>query len=232
MTRGRCRQVAALPAGRVAWCAGRAAVVLDRSSGGQRVMNWHRGEITCLAAGMDGEEAGLVATADRLGVAGVWAGGLAAALVWNGVTGRVVGCVPGRDGEDWLGPVVALCFCPAAALAGRGRRGGGVGLVVVTCDGAGGFGLRVYRVGLPADRGGAGAGGEGREKGDWGEAGPVVGTVCWTGWGRCRMVHAVAAAPAWAGAQAGSGALWLVTAGRRHVRCAMSRCVTHTSSGM
>jgi hypothetical protein len=218
VTDGRYGQVAGLGMGRVVWCAGRMGVALDRGSGRQRVMTGHRAEITCLAAGVGGEDGGLVATADRLGAAGVWRGGLAAALVWSGLTGRVVGCVPATDGDDRLGPVVALCFCPGAALKGDSGRGDRVGLVAVTCDGAAGYGLRVYSMPRPADgpeMGGRGGGRQDRSDSD----GPAVAvaSLCWTGWARCRMVRAVAAAAA--AGTAGSGALRLVTAGKRHVRC-------------
>ena len=161
-----------------------------------------------MAAGAGSGGPDLVATADRLGVAGVWPGGLALALVWNGLTGRLVAIVPGRDGDEVLGPAVALCFCAAPARLGHGSRGGAVGVVAVTCDGAAGFSVRVYSAPTEgAERAGS-AGGDTVD-------GAAVASLCWVGWGRCKMVRAVAAT---GGGEGPGDELLLVTAGRRHVR--------------
>ncbi len=174
-------------------------------------MTWHGGEITCMAACVHGDEPGpdLVATADRLGAPGIWRGGAARALVWNGLTGRLLACVPGRDGDEVLGPVVAVCFCPAPARLGRGSGAGSVGLVTVMCDGALGYGVRVYSVAHAAQ---ARAGGPVQADGT-----VAVASVCWAGWARCTMVHAVAATGLGDG-KSGEQELCIVTAGKRHVR--------------
>jgi hypothetical protein len=203
--------VAALRLGQAVWCAGRVAVVQDRAAEGQRLLARHASEITCLAAHPGGE---LLGTADRVGTRGVWRGGAAAALVWNGLSGRLVACVPALDGADRLGPVVAMCFAPPPARLGSGSRAGAVGLVLVTCEGPESAAVRVYSVPCGGTVPGQGQG-PAQAEGDAGEVG--VGAAVWVGWARCRMVYGVAAAGAEGGAE-GDG-LCVVTAGKRHVRC-------------